>query len=122
MPTDTERAAQLVREYFRRLLVERDLTVCDERLAADFVDHDAPLGTPPGPAATREFVARMLDDHPDLRFTIGDLVAVDGAVAVSAAWHGRHRHTGEVLHQRGLVLIRLDESGRFTERRAVYHS
>ena len=45
--------------YFTRLLQQRDLAVCDELLAADYVDHGTPVTTPPGPAATKEYVAQL---------------------------------------------------------------
>lgn len=40
----------VVRRYFHRLLVEHDLSVCEELLAGDYVDHDAPARTPRAPA------------------------------------------------------------------------
>lgn len=106
--------------YLDRLLVERDLSVCDELLAEDYVDHDAPAGTAPGPRATAAYVAEMLASYPDLRFTVRDLVALDRHVAVRASWCGTHRDTGARLDRAGLILLRLDDSGRLVERRATY--
>jgi predicted ester cyclase len=106
--------------YFQRLLVERDLDVCDELLAAGYVDHDAPVGSPPGPAATRAYVEAMLADHPDLRFEIEELIAQGSAVALRATWRGTHAVTGEPLRQRGLVFLHVDATGRITERWSAY--
>jgi ketosteroid isomerase-like protein len=111
---------QVVRTYFRRLLVERDLTVCDELLSSDYVDHDAPAGTPPGPAAIRAYVEILLADHPDLRFEVEDLVAQGRTVAVRATWRGTHKETRRPMRQGGLVFIDVGEHGRITERWSAY--
>ncbi|GIJ73911.1 VOC family protein [Virgisporangium ochraceum] len=63
--------ADVVASYFHRLLVQRDLSACDDLLAPDYLDHDAPPGTPPGPAATRAYAERLFADHPDLRVDVG---------------------------------------------------
>jgi uncharacterized glyoxalase superfamily protein PhnB len=68
--------AKIATEYFHRLLVQRELSVCDEMLSNAYVDHDAPEGSTPGPRATRDYVADMLTDYPDLRFTVDDLVTL----------------------------------------------
>jgi ketosteroid isomerase-like protein len=111
---------QVVRAYFRRLLVERDLTVCDELLSRDYVDHDAPAGTSPGPPATRAYVEGLLADYPDLTFEVEDLVAQGRTVAVRATWRGTHKETRRPMRQRGLVFIDVGEHGRITERWSAY--
>jgi uncharacterized glyoxalase superfamily protein PhnB len=112
--------AEVVVGYFRRLLVQRDLSACDDLLSADYLDHDAPPGTPRGPHATRAYVERLLADYPDLQVTLGDPVTLDRHVAVNLAWHGTHRQTGERLARSGLVLIRVTESGHLAERMSAY--
>jgi predicted ester cyclase len=114
-------AEATVRTYLHRLLVQRDLSVCEEMLAANYVDHDAPAGTPPGPGPTREYMTQLLHAYPDLRFTIVTVAAQDRSVAVRATWRGTHRETGSAFHQTGLMLIHLDESGRLAERWSAYH-
>jgi predicted ester cyclase len=109
-----------VRTYFRRLLVERDLSVCDDLLAEAYVDHDAPPGTPPGPQATRAYVAKMLHEYPDLRFAVDQLVTLGPVVALRASWSGTHRDAGPPLRRTGLVLVRVDDAGRIAERRSTY--
>jgi hypothetical protein len=112
----------IVREYFDRLLVQRDLTVCEEMLAPDYVDHDAPDGTPPGPRPTREFVAHLLDTYPDLQFKVLDVAAQAGSVALRATWQGTHRELGTAFHQAATILIHLDGTGRLAERWSVYRN
>lgn len=110
----------VVRTYLHRLLVQRDLSVCDEMLADNYVDHDAPPGTEPGPQATRAYVAEMLSACPDLRFSIDQLVVQDQTVAVRATWNGGPYPAGSPWRQTGLLLIRLDDSGRIVERHSTY--
>ncbi len=106
--------ATIVHAYFHRLLVDRDLAVCDELLAPDYVDHDAPPGTAPGPAATRVYVELMLRDSPELTFELEELVASGNTVAIRAVWR-----TSE-LRKRGFVFVRLDDEGRLVERWSAY--
>jgi predicted ester cyclase/predicted enzyme related to lactoylglutathione lyase len=109
----------VVRTYFHRLLVERDLGVCDDLLADDYVDHDAPVDTPPGPSATRTYASAMLTDFPDLRFEVEELVTHGQTVALRATWRGTHRGTRKALRQRGLVFLHV-EDGRLAERWSAY--
>lgn len=112
----------LVREYFQRLLNERDLTVCDERLARDYVDHDAPPSTPPGPESSKQFVAGFLAEYPDLHIEILDTVAEGRQAAVRLIWDGHHAETGARFHQMGIVLLRLNDQKQFVERWSAYQS
>jgi catechol 2,3-dioxygenase-like lactoylglutathione lyase family enzyme/predicted SnoaL-like aldol condensation-catalyzing enzyme len=111
-------AEAVVREFFRRVLNERDLAACDALLAADYVDHDAPAGSPPGPADVKKFLSGFLAEVPDLRVEIVDLIAEDNKVAARLTWRGR-RLNGEPYFQSGIVFFRL-ENGKMAERWSVY--
>ena len=119
---ESETAKAVVREYFRRLFDERDLSVCDALLANDYLDHDAPPGAPRGPAATKAFVSRFLQDYPDMQVRVVDLIASGDMVAARIIWRGTHRDTGAGYHQVGLVLVRLDAAGQVAERWSAYAS
>jgi predicted SnoaL-like aldol condensation-catalyzing enzyme len=112
----------LVREYFHRLLNEKDLSVCDAMLSSNYVDHDAPPDTPPGPKSTKEFVAKFLEEYPDMQIDIKDILAEGNRVAARIVWRGNHRESGEMFHQMGIVILRLDEKGRLVERWSAYKS
>jgi ketosteroid isomerase-like protein len=114
-----EVSAEVVRRYFHRVFVERDLSACDELLAAEYVDHDAPPGTPAGPAATRVYIAQLLRDVPDLTVELNEIHADGGAVMVRASWHGTHRN-GSRFAQTGLALIHVAETGQLVERWSAY--
>jgi predicted SnoaL-like aldol condensation-catalyzing enzyme len=72
---DAVTAKALVHRYFQRLLNEGDVFVCDELLAPEYVDHDAPPDTLPGPESTKAFVTTFLDAYPDLHVRGVDIVA-----------------------------------------------
>ena len=115
---DPERAKQVARDYFERLPRERDLGVIDELLAPNYVDHDSPPGTPAGPEAAKAFVGALLSHHPDLRIEIDDCLAEGDRVALRLRWLADE--TG--YRQYGMVILRLDESGRIAERWSAYMS
>ena len=83
-----ERNQETIRRWVEELWNGRDLGVCDELIAARFVEHaTAPFsaqepGEVDGPATMRASVAWLLGQFPDLTMTIqaiatdGDLVAV----------------------------------------------
>jgi catechol 2,3-dioxygenase-like lactoylglutathione lyase family enzyme/ketosteroid isomerase-like protein len=109
--SDPER---IVRTYFHRLLVQRDLDVCNELLAPDYVDHDAPPGSPPGPAATRAYVEEMLRVQPDLHFEVEECLARGRTVALRAVWRSA------AVSQRGMVFLHVNDAGQITERLSTY--
>jgi predicted SnoaL-like aldol condensation-catalyzing enzyme len=113
-------AKALVREYFQRLLNEKDLSVCDEMLSSDYVDHDAPADTLPGPQSTKEFVTGFLEEYPDMRVDIEDIIAEGNKVAARMVWRGNHRDSGETFHQMGIIILRLDDKGQLAERWSAY--
>jgi predicted SnoaL-like aldol condensation-catalyzing enzyme len=117
-----EAAKALVRQYFHRLLNEKDLSACDEMLSGDYVDHDAPPDAPPGPQSVKEFVAGFLGEYPNLRVNIVDIIAEGNKVAARLVWRGSHRESGDEFHQMGIVILRLDDQGRLAERWSAYKS
>jgi predicted SnoaL-like aldol condensation-catalyzing enzyme len=116
----TNEAKSIVHQYFQCLLNERDLAACDRWLAPDYVDHDSPPGTPPGPIAIKTFVAKFLDEYPDLHVVIEDIFGEGLSVAARLLWNGNHRTSGEEYHVRGIVLIRLNDAGQLAERWSAY--
>lgn len=113
-------AKTLARQYFHRLLNEKDLSVCDELLAHDYIDHDAPPDTSPGPHETKAFVARFLSDYPDMQVRVEDIIAENNKVVVRNIWRGTHHETGEKFHQMGIVILRFNEAGQIAECWSAY--
>ena len=110
----------LVREYFRRVLNEKNLAAVPELLSPRYVDHDAPPDTPPGPQKPQEFLTEFLGEYPDMHVDIEDLVAEGDRVAARLTWHGRHKETGQVYHLEGIAIFRVDENGLLAERWSAY--
>jgi ketosteroid isomerase-like protein len=118
---DIEQTKNLVQRYFEALINRKDLSICDEMLAPSYVDHadsypPAPEGTPPGPESIKEYVSGFLDDHPDMHTTVEEVIAEGDKAAARLIWRGTNRHSGAPFRQMGLVMLHLDEEGRFVER------
>jgi predicted SnoaL-like aldol condensation-catalyzing enzyme len=113
-------AKAIVRLYFDQLLNARDISVCDDLLAAKYRDHDAPPETPPGPDSVKAFVSQFLKDYPDLQIHIEDIVAEGSKVAVRLTWRGTHSESSEKLNQMGIIILHLNEAGQLVERWSAY--
>lgn len=120
MNTDQSILKSIAIEYFDRLLNKKDLSVCEELLSADYIDHDAPENTPPGPSNTKEFVTKFLDEYPNIELTIEDIIAEDKKVVLRNIWNGNHRETGEKYCQMGIVILLFNEINQIKERWSAY--
>ena len=107
---------EIARSYFDRV-VTGDLDAVNELLTLDFVDHDAPPGTPRGPEAAKAFAGAMISHHPDLKIEIEDVFGEDDRVALRLRWNAEE--TGYV--QYGIVVFRF-EGDRIAERWSAYMS
>src|SRR5688500_11051406 len=81
---------QLVRYTFEKLFNEGQLTLADELVSADFLNHDAPPGVPAGPAGLRGIVTMLRTAFPDLRFETHEAIAEGEMVAVRTILRGTH--------------------------------
>ena len=80
---------------YRRTLEEvfnqGDLTIVDELVAPDFLNHDVPPGmNHRGPDSTRQIARMLRTAFPDLHFTIEELVAEADTVAGRVTMRGTH--------------------------------
>lgn len=118
---DVPSPAEIAKRYFSRLFDAGDLGACDDMLAPDYVDHDAPAGTPPGPGATKAYVRELVRSHRHLTVTVQSVAELGDHVALNVTWGGI-RDDGTRLNESGLVIMRVDESGRIRERAATYRT
>ena len=78
-------------DHYESFVHQQDAEAVRKQLAVDFVDHEMPPGTPPGPEATLQYRAMLHAAFPDLQVRIGDIVAEGDRVAVRVQWTGTHR-------------------------------
>jgi predicted ester cyclase len=112
----------LVRRVFEEVIPGGDPTAMRDLVAPDFLDHDPLPGQPAGAAGAEYVVSTMPGAHPDLRFTIDDLVAE--ADRVTIRWTLRGTNTGPMFGRppsglpvelRAIVIFRIAD-GRLAER------
>lgn len=120
MTLDANKA--LIRRVFDEVIPGGDPTAMRDLVAPDFLDHDPLPGQPAGAAGAEYVVSTMHGAHPDLRFTIDDLVAE--ADRVTVRWTLRGTNTGPMFGRppsglpvelRAIVIFRIAD-GRLAER------
>jgi predicted ester cyclase len=77
----TEENKARFRRTYEELLNQGNLSLADELVAPDFLNHEAPPGRNRGPESMRGLATMLRTAFPDLRFTIEELVAEGETVA-----------------------------------------
>ena len=85
----------LIRRVFEEIIPAGDQAAMRDVMAPDFLDHDPLPGQPAGATGGEYVVSTMHTAHPDLRFTIDDLVAEADRVVIR--WTLRGTNTGPML-------------------------
>ena len=85
----------LIRRVFEDVIPAGDPTAMRDLMAQDFLDHNPLPGQPAGAQGGEYVVSTMHTAHPDLRFSIDDLVAE--ADRVTIRWTLRGTNTGPLL-------------------------
>jgi steroid delta-isomerase-like uncharacterized protein len=85
-----------------------------EVLSADYVDHDAPPGIPPGPEGIAHLLAPYRAAFPDVHMTVDAQVAEGERVATRYTFRGTHRGdlmgippTGKQVEMTGTTIARI---------------
>lgn len=122
-----EENKKLVLDHYESFVHKQDAETVRKQLAPDFVDHEMPPGTPPGPDATLRYNEMLHNAFPDLRVKVEDIVAEGDRVAVRARWTGTHRGPFPLLNAAptnrtfvltGMVFWRIRD-GKIVERWAI---
>jgi steroid delta-isomerase-like uncharacterized protein len=87
----TEQNKDLVRRFYEEVWNKGNLTVADELMATDVVDHTAPPGLPPGLEGHKQLVIMFRTPFPDLDSTIEDQVAEGDTVVSRLIVRGTHK-------------------------------
>lgn len=80
---------QMAREFMERAFNQGDLTLIDEQLAADAVDHQEPTGVN-FRAHLKQVITGMRTAFPDLHFEIHDMLSDGDIVAFRSTMTGTH--------------------------------
>ena len=112
----------LIRRIFEEVIPAGDVAAMRDLVAPEWFDHDPLPGQPAGPEGPAFVVSTMHGAHPDLRFSIDDLIAEDDRVVIR--WTMRGTNTGPMLGRpptdrpvelSAIVIFRVAE-GRIAER------
>ena len=85
-----EKNKKFALEFMERAFNQGDLSVIDEQLAKDGVDHQEPAGTD-FRAHLKDVVTAMRTAFPDLRFEVHEILAEDDIVAFRSTMTGTHQ-------------------------------
>ena len=112
----------LIRRVFEKVIPAGDPTALRELVAPDWIDHDPLPGQPAGLDGAEYVVSTMHGAHPDLRFTIDDLIAEGDRVTIRWTLHGTNTGpmlgrppTGEPVELSAIVIFRIAD-GKIAER------
>jgi steroid delta-isomerase-like uncharacterized protein len=85
----TEQNKALVNRLVEEVLNQQDLSVIDEIISPDFVEHEElPPGVPPGREAPRALFSMLFNAFPDFYATIEHLIAEGDLVVLHMIWTG----------------------------------
>lgn len=116
----------LVRRLFEEVFPAGDPSAVRDLVASDNIDHDPMPGQPAGVEGIEYVLSTLYKAHPDLRFTVDDLVAEADRVAIR--WTIRGTNTGslfgqppsgEQVEQTAVVIFRI-AAGKIAERWAGF--
>ncbi len=80
----------LFRRTYEELPNGGDLSVAEELVALDFMNHETPPGRNRGPESMRELATMLRTAFPDLHFEIEELIAEGDIVAGRLTMSGTH--------------------------------
>ena len=89
MPAEENKAT--VRQFYEEVLNKGNIALIDKISAANYVDHTAQPGTPPGVAGEKLWFEMLRRAFPDGHTTIDDIVAEGDKVVVRATMTGTHK-------------------------------
>ncbi len=124
MSTEEANKASFRRAY-EELFNQGNLSLVEELIAPDFLNHEAPPGSNRGPESMRQLIRMLRTAFPDLHFTIEELVAEGDTVAGRVIMSGTHQGTfqgmpptGRSFRQAQMHFVRFRD-GKGVEHRAV---
>jgi len=118
----TEQNKALVRRMVEEIFNRGNISLADEFLAPDFVEHEElPPGIPQGREGVKQLTTVMRDAFPDFKATIEDIIAEGDKVVIRMTWSGTQKGafmgvppTGKSVSFGVLDIIRV-AGGKFVE-------
>lgn len=87
----TEQNKALVRKLVEEVINQGNISMIDEFLIPDFVEHEElPPGIPPGREAPKVLFTMLRSAFPDFKATIEHLIAEGDEVVLHMTWTGTH--------------------------------
>ena len=83
----------IVRRFFEEAVNKGNMTVVDELIAQNYIEHKGPVGPPSGIEGFKQFIAMVATAFPDLQVTIEDLIAEGDKVVARVTVRGTHKGT-----------------------------
>lgn len=88
----TEQNKMLVRQMVEQVFNRGNMSMADEFLSPDFVEHEElPPGIPPGREAPKALFTMLRNAFPDFKATIDDIVAEGDRVVIRQTWSGTQK-------------------------------
>lgn len=114
-----EQNKAIVQRYLETAWNKRDVTIVDELVAPDFVQHAA--NVPPGRDGVKKFFQMLYGGIPDAHFTLENIIAEGNQVATRFTLRGTHQGpflgippTGKPVTVTGMALLGLRD-GKISE-------
>ena len=87
-----EQNKALVRQLVEEGINQGNISVIDELIIPDFVEHEElPPGIPPGREAPKALFTMLCSAFPDIKATIEHLIAEGDEVVLHMTWTGTHK-------------------------------
>ena len=87
----SEENKALFRRFIEEVVNKRNLDAIDELMEPNFIDHNSPPGVPPGTAGMKQMMGMIFSAFPDLKSTVGELVAEGDKVVGTMTNTGTHK-------------------------------
>ena len=88
----SEENKALFRRMFEEVINQGNISLIDELVAPDFVEHEElPPGAPAGREAVKQLFSMLHTGFPDLKATIDDVIAEGDKVVARTTWSGTHQ-------------------------------
>jgi len=116
----------LIRRLFEEVFPGGNVAAVRELVAEDTIDHHPMPGQPAGVEGIEYVVATLHGAHPDMRFTVDDLVAEADRVAIRWTMRGTNTGpmggqppSGQPVEQSAIVIFRIADD-KIAERWAAF--